>query len=269
MRRNLVASTMLALAIGATALTAADGAHAQTQHQANGAHSKIAAYSVTAKVNKTELLVDNKVKIKATVQPASAGSPVKLQLKYDDQKKWKTIDTGTLNNRGKVTFKDKISSVRTRKYRVLKPGDARIGTGHGDTEKVVVFGWRDLISLKAATASSFGSTSSASMNGVAYPNSLRTFTFTSPANASIEFNLNRDCKAFRGTAGLEDGSTSNGTGSVTMATDGTQRYTGAFTLAQSAPVAFDVTKVFRLSITATAADGGIAAVGTPQVLCSF
>jgi hypothetical protein len=53
-----------------------------------------------------------------------------------------------------------------------------------------------------------------------------------------------------------------------MSTDGTVRYTGVFALTQAAPVAFDVTNVFRLTVSATLT-GGTAAVGTPQVLCSF
>ena len=42
-------------------------------------------------------------------------------MQYDDQKKWKTIDHRRLNGAGKFKFKDKVSSVRERKYRVVKP----------------------------------------------------------------------------------------------------------------------------------------------------
>jgi hypothetical protein len=222
-----------------------------------------------AGVNKTELLAGGKVKISAKVTPAAPGSAVTLQLKYDDQKKWKTIGHGRLNSHGKVTFKDKISSVRTRKYRVVKPADSRHGAGRGETDKVTVFGWRNLSSVKVATATSFGATGSVTINGVAYPDSLRTYVFSTPGTASIDYNLNRDCKAFRGTVGLEDSSPTNGSAQVSLSADGAQKYSGAFTLTQSAPVTLDLTHVFRLSISASLANGGVAALGTPQVLCSF
>jgi hypothetical protein len=113
-------------------------------------------------------------------------------------------------------------------------------------------------------------TSYVDFGGVRYPDSLRSYYSASQSpNVSIEFNLNRDCKAFQGTAGLDDTSPSGGSAVVSLATDGTARYSGSFALTQSAPVAFDVTDVFRLTIAAMNAGGGVGALGTPQVLCSF
>jgi NPCBM/NEW2 domain len=264
-RRTIAAGAILAVALSsATALASADAAPA-TQH------AKAGTYRVTAKVNKTEPMVNKQIKIKATVKPAAPGAPVTLQLKYDDQKQWKTIGHGRLNSQGKVTFTDKVSSPRVRKYRVVKPADAKAGAGSGETEKVFVFGWRDLTSIPTATSSNMYKVDSLSMNGVAFPSSVRSYIgYPAPGNTgSIEYNLNRDCKAFRGTVGVDDSSPSSGTATIQLATDGTPRYSGSFALTQSAPVTFDVTKVFRLSITETNTNNGVAGVGTPQVLCSF
>jgi hypothetical protein len=226
---------------------------------------------VTAKVNKTEPMVNTKVTIKGTVKPAAPGAPVTLQLKYDDQKQWKTIDHGRLNSQGKVTFKDKVSSPRVRKYRVVKPADAKAGAGSGETEKVSVFGWRDLTSISPATSANMYKVDSLKMNGVAFPSSIHSYIGYPPpgTSGSIDYNLNRDCKAFRGTVGVDDSSPAAGTATISLSTDGTLRYSGSFALTQSAPVAFDVTKVFRISISESVTNSGVAAIGTPQVLCSF
>jgi hypothetical protein len=263
----MAAGLVLAAFTSATALASADAATHQSGHHQRAAHS----YTVVAKVNKTEPMVNDKVKIKATVKPAAPGAAVTLQLKYDDQKKWKTIDHGRLNNAGKVTFKDKVTSVRVRKYRVVKPGDSRAAAGRGETPKVSVFGWRDLTSLSPATGSNMSEVNTTNINGVAYPNSLRSYIgYPPPGNtAAIEYNLNRGCKQFKATVGLDDSSPGAGSAAIALATDGTQRYTGSFALTQSAPVAFDVTKVFRITVSVTSTGNGLAAVGTPQVLCSF
>jgi hypothetical protein len=266
--RTLALGVVLATALSsATALASADAATSHQRGTQRAAHS----YQVVAKVNKTEPMVNDKVKIKAKVTPAAPGASVTLQLKYDDQKTWKTIDHGRLNGQGKVTFKDKVSSPRVRKYRVVKPADAKAGAGRGETEKVFVFGWRDLTSIPAATAANMQKIDSLTINGVAYPNSIRSYVgYPPPGNTgSIEYNLNRQCKAFRGTVGLDDASPVSATATIQLSTDSVQRYSGSFALTQSAPVAFDVTKVFRLTITTATTGNGFAAVGTPQVLCSF
>ena len=222
-------------------------------------------------MNKTEPLLNSKVKIKATVSPAAPGSAVTLQVKYQDKKKWKTIEHGRLNRSSKITFKDKVGSVRERRYRVVKPAGAGRGAGQGTAPKVTVFGWRDLTSIPAATSSNVQKVDTLTINGVAYPKSLRSYIgYPPPGNTgSIEYNLNRDCKAFRGTVGVADSSPASATATIQLSTDSTPRYSGSFALTQAAAVAFDVTKVFRLSIATSTTGNGQAAVGTPQVLCSF
>jgi hypothetical protein len=264
-RTTIAAGVALAAALSATALASADAAPG---HHATAARA--GTFTVSASVNKAEPLQGSKVKIKGSVKPAAPGAKVTLQLRYADQKKWKTVATDTLSGKSKFTFKDKVSSVRERKYRVVKAGNQNRGAGHSKSLKVTVFGWRDLTSLSPATLSGFGEyENGVKMNGVAYPNSLRSYTPYPPGSPnSIDYNLNRACKTFRGVAGLDDSSPASGSTTIQMSTDGTLRYTGSFALTQSAPVTFDVTKVFRITVSATPTNGN-AAVGTPQVLCSY
>ena len=264
MKTTIAAGLVLAALLSATALASADAT--PSTHPAE--HARAGAYRVSASVNKTELLLNSFVKIRANVFPAAPGAEVTLQVKYEDRKSWKTIDRGRLSSAGRVTFKDKVGSVRERRYRVVKPADAGHGAGHGAAPRVKVFGWRDLTSLSPATSSTFFEESSSTINGVAYPSSLRGHLSYYPSPMT-DYNLNRDCKAFRGVVGLDDNSPAAATATIRVSTDGTQRYSGSFALTQAAPLAFDITQVFRLSVSATGTGNGVAAVGHPQVLCSF
>jgi hypothetical protein len=259
---TLTAAAALTVSLGGTAALASAGAAPSGHDPA----VKAGSFTVTVSVDETEPLLGHKVAIKGTVRPAVPGADVALQVKYEGRG-WKTIDHGRLSPAGKFRFKDKVGSVRERRYRVVKPAGGHRAAGRATTEKVTVYGWRDLTSLEPATASNMYE-AAVTINGLAHPKSVRSYSY-SPSTGSIEYNLNRDCTFFRGTAGLDDSSPATGSAVVTVSTDGTQRYTGSFGLTQSAPVAFDTTGVFRLSFGVTFTNGGIGAVGSPEVLCSF
>jgi hypothetical protein len=257
--RTFTAATALALSVAGTAALAPAASAAPTPAPKPG------VFTVTASVDETAPLVGDKVTIKGKVRPAVPGAQVNLQVKYDGRKGWKTIGHDRLNGAGKFRFTDKVGSVRERRYRVVKPAGGHRAAGQAKTDKVTVFGWRDLTSLAPATTPSMYEMD-AVINGVAYPRSLRG---TTAASSSVDYNLNRDCTAFRGTAGLDDSSPSTGSAVVSVTADGVQKYSGTFALAQSAPVSLDTAGVFRLTVSAAATNGGLGAVGTPQVLCSF
>lgn len=263
---TVVAGAALALSLAGTAAVApahADPTRAESVTRAG-------TFTVTATVKNDEPLVGSKVKIKGTVKPAAPGAEVRLQLRYAGQKKWKTVDHTRLSRASKFKFKDKVTSVRERKYRVVKPAGPNRGAGHSPALEVTVFGWRTLDSLDPAQASGFYEAGSVSINGASYPNSLQTFTFPPPAGPThIDYNLNRDCKAFEGRFGVSDSSSASGSATLSLVADGADKFTGTFALTQSQSVSTDVTGVFRITVNATLADGGVAAVASPRVLCSF
>ena len=262
--KTIALGAVLATALSsATALASADAATGHHETQA----ARAGAFNVSATVNKTEPLLNSKVKIKGGVSPSSPGDLVTLQVKYEDTKAWKTIDHQRLNANSQFRFKDKVGSVRYRKYRVFKPAGPNRASGSATTKLVTVFGWRDLTSIPPATSNGMGKTDVVTMNAVRYPNSVIWIYGSGPA--SVEYNLNRACKSFRGTAGLDDSSPSGSSAVVTLRADGVLKYAGSFALTQSAPVSFDITKVFRLTVGAAPTNWGRGAVGTPQVLCSF
>lgn len=257
-----------ALAAMAVVGGAAASAAAVAETQAPGPSS----FTVTATVNHNEPIVGHNIKIKGTVTPAAPGATVKLQLRYTGHDKWKNVDTATLTQASKFKFKDKVTTVRERTYRVVKPAGAHRAAGHSLGAKVTVYGWRDLTTLKPATLQGMGEVNKTVINDVTYNNSVIAYEgYQQPTYDKyfIEYNLARHCKAFRATVGLADTSPSASSAQVILLTDGTTMYDGTFRLTESAQVYFDVTGAFRITITAVPTADGIAAVGHPQVLCNY
>ena len=269
-RTTIAAGLVLASAFSVTAGTAAHAA-SPTDEAPLAVTAKGAPFSVAARVSENEPVQGHRIRFRGSVTPVVPGTKVTLQLRYSGQRSWKDVDTRGLSPDGWFRFHDRVSTVRKRRYRVVAAPTDGHAAGRSASLKVTVFGWRDLTSLSPATYSGFGEVADGvKMNGVAYPSSLRSYAaYPAGTPSSIDYNLDRACKLFRGVAGLDDSSPAAGTAQIQMSADGTVRYTGAFGLTQAAPVAFDVTQVFRLTVAATPANGGAAAVGTPQVLCSF
>jgi hypothetical protein len=262
MKRTLATGIVLsALSIAAT-LVPADAA--PTLHARPSA--KAGSFTVTAGVNKTEPLVGSKVKIRGSVKPAAPGSRVTLQVRYQDQKAWKSIDSATLSGASRYKFKDKVNSVRERKYRVLKPAGPNRNAGRSPSVKVTVFGWRDLTSLSPVTALYFVESGTTLINGNSY---LSSITGAGTGNGSIAYNLNRDCTRLDAVYGLGDSSPSGGSTTITLTANGVQKHTGAYALAQAQRVVTDVTGIFRIEFTSAPQNGGVPAIGTPKVLCSI
>ncbi len=257
--RSIASEAILVLALSsATALATAD---AVPSHPA----TKAGSFRVTATANTTEPLQGDPIKIKGTVKQAAPGAKVTLQVHYVDGRKWKTLDSTTLSNHSKYKFEDKALRVSQRVYRVVKPSSANHAAAHSPKIKVTVYGWRDLTTLSPANVFGFHSPVVVTMNGVAYRHSLRSFSsYSYPPwpppypPSTIDYDLNRACKAFRGVVGLDDSSPGDGTAQVSLLADGATRYSGGFGLiqSQSAPVEFDVAGVFSLTVSALNFTGG-------------
>ena len=68
--------------------------------------------------------------------------------------------------------------------------------------------------------------------------------------------------------GISDSSAANGSATLTLMADNVVKHTAPYALTQAQRVVTDVTRVFRVTITASPLNG-IPAVGSPKVLCSF
>ena len=96
------------------------------------------------------------------------------------------------------------------------------------------------------------------INATAYAQSIVGNSFGN--SGSIAYNINRGCKRFEGRAGLSDSSALTASGAITVLGDTTGLYSNSFGLAQSAPVALDVTGVFRITVDWTSSN----TEGTPE-----
>jgi hypothetical protein len=260
---------MAALATVALACTVTTGTAAVADQQTS---AQPKAFTVTATVNRTEPIVGHNVKIKGTVAPATTGATVKLQLRYAGQEKWKDVKTATLTQTGKFKFIEKVTTVRERTYRVVKPAGPNRAAAHSTGAKVTVYGWRDLTTLKPAQLQGMGEVDKTVINDRTYNNSVVAYEGYQQPTAEkyfIEYNLARHCKAFRATVGLADTSPTGSSAQLKMLTDGTLKYDGTFGLTEAAHIYVDVTGAFRITLLAVPTADGIAAVGHPQVLCNY
>ena len=260
MKRTVARIAILAVALsGSTALASADAATRDHAHRT----AQASAHEVTIRVDKTEPVLNSKVEIKGSVSPAAPGAAVALHVRYQGRHHWKTIDSGRLNSASKYRFKDKVGSVRTRKYRVVMVAGANRSAGHSPAVKVTVFGWRNLTSLDPVIGQNLYESGKATINGVPYESSITGGT------GRLDYNLVRDCKRLDAVYGLSDSSEAAGSTTLALTADGVLRHAGAYALTQAQHVVTDVTGVFRVTFSASATAGGVAAIGTPKVLCSF
>ncbi len=160
-------------------------------------------------MDKTEPVLNSKVEIKGSVSPAAPGAAVALHVRYQGRHHWKTIDSGRLSSASKYRFKDKVGSVRTRKYRVVMVAGANRSAGHSPAIKVTVFGWRNLTSLDPVIGQNLYESGKATINGVPYESSITGGT------GRLDYNLVRDCKRLDAVYGLSD--SSEAAGSTTLA----------------------------------------------------
>jgi hypothetical protein len=269
--RTIAAAAAVTLLAGLG--TAATTATSEAQTAPSPAKAK---YAVTATVSDAEPEKGDKVTIRGSVTPGEKGAKVVLQKRYGTKGEWKKADTDTLNSKGKFKFRDKVGSVRFRQYRVLKPADGSTKSGKSNKLGVTVFGWRDLTSLNPVSSAGTGETGSVTINATAYAQSIVGNKFGN--SGSIAYNINRGCKRLEGQAGLSDSSALTASGAISLLGDTKGLYSNSFGLAQSAPLALDVTGVFRITLDWTSSNtagtpedqsGAVIALGSPRLLCSF
>jgi hypothetical protein len=140
------ATKLAAAAIGLSLARAASVAPAGAAPTGHHPDLRAGSFTVTASVDDTEPLLGHRITVQGKVRPAVQGAHVTLQVKYDGRC-WNSIDDDRLNAGGKFRFQDEVTSVRERRYRVVKPAGGHRAAGRAATEKVTVFGWRPLVTI--------------------------------------------------------------------------------------------------------------------------
>ncbi len=259
MNRITAIAATVALAAGSLALT--------TPTQA--APAKARTYKVTAKANiEVAVAKEDTVKVKGRVTPKAAGEKVVLQQRVGNKKSWKSTDKVTIKKNGTYVLKDKPTTQGPREYRVLKPGSRGIKKGYSKALPVEVYKWEKLVFRPSGPRVNVEPTG-VLIGAEYFGQSLATTVARTPS--SVEYTLGRKCTDLRATYALTDSSTTGATGSVTVSADG--KVLAAHALSIGAVVAdevLDVTDVFRLKLdlSTSATPAAVAAVATPEVLCT-
>jgi hypothetical protein len=257
MNRITALAATVALAAGSLALTAPTQA------------APARAYKVTAKANlEVAVAKEDTVKVRGRVTPKAAGEKVVLQQRVGDKKKWTVTGKAKVRRNGTYVLKDKPSTPGAREYRVLKPGSHGITKGYSTSVSVQVYRWEKLINRASGPSVNLGP-AYVLIGAEEYPQSLATTTSGTPS--SIEYTLGRKCTDLRATYALTDSSATGSSGAVTVSADGA--VLASHSLAVGTVVAdevLDVTDVFRLKLdlSTTATPAAVAAVATPEVLCT-
>ena len=77
-------------------------------------------FKVSAKVSDNEPEQGETIKIRGEVKPARPGQNVRVQVRYGTTGKWVTKSKVRLNKKSKYVFKDEVTTVQFRQYRVVK-----------------------------------------------------------------------------------------------------------------------------------------------------
>ena len=211
------------------------------------------------------VVVGDVVKVKGHLSPRAAGDPARLQVKYRGTHRWKTLESTTLNRRGRYRFSELIGSPRSRDYRVVRPPapDRRVRRSHSVTVKP--YAWYLASTLRAPVASDTVVPTTATMSGVVYPYSLR--AAANPARWEVVSDYT--CLLLDATFGLEDSSPAGSSATFTFSSvAGPASTTVTYFKGQTAHVVTGVQSYdFWFDITTT--DGGIAVIGNPRLLCQL
>lgn len=262
--------TRIATWTAAAALALSPIALATTSYAAPaGVSAKASAYSVTATINKSVAIgKETTLKVRGRVTPKAAGQKVVLQQRVGTKKAWKATGTARVKRNGTYVLKDVPSTPGTRQYRVLKPAANGIAKGVSTSLTVEVYAWQKLTS-RTPVSTNVNVPIGITIATDYFSKSLATFLSGEPA--TIEYTLGRKCLELRATYALTDQSPTGSTGAINVSADGAVLATHPLTIGTVvADETLDLTDAFRLKfdLTTSATPAAVAAVATPEVLCT-
>lgn len=266
-RSAVAAAALLALAPVAALTTITTAGGAASAGPATSATELAPGWSVTAKINTSEVVAgEGTVRITGTVRPRAAGQKVVLQQRLDKAARWTKSGKATIRPSGRFVLRDEPSAPGVRLYRVIKPASNGLKAGTSRELELAVWSWQRL-AYRPLGAHDWVNFGDVAFGTDVYDASI----YTAPGlHGYVEYTLGGKCRALRATYALSDISASGATGSVGVTVDGkaawgTSLATG--TIVRDSVI--DVTDAFRIrfDLTATGTPAGYAAIGTPEVLC--
>jgi hypothetical protein len=261
-------SSIAALALATAVAVAAPAAAAPVGHAARA--DSAGAYAVTAKINKTVAIgKETTLKVRGRVTPKAAGEQVVLQQRVGSKRTWRETGTAKIKKDGTYLLKDDPSTPGQRAYRVLKPASDGLAKGFSKTLAVEVYAWQKLGYRPAGPMTNLLIGTGAVIATDYFAASL--VTDVAGRASSVEYTLGRKCLDLRATYALTDEAASGSSGTVTLTADGSVLATHPLTVGTIvADEVLDVTDVYRIrfDLTTSATPAAVAAVATPEVLCT-
>ncbi len=227
------------------------------------------AQAAPAKANlEVAVAKEDTVKVKGRVTPKAAGEKVVLQQRVGNKKSWKSTGNAKIKKNGTYVLKDTPSTQGSREYRVLKPASKGLKKGYSKALAVEVYKWEKLVYRLSGPRVNVEPTG-VLIGAEYYGQSLATTTSGTPS--SVEYTLGRKCTDLRATYALTDSSATGSSGAVIVSADGAVLASHPLSVGTViADEVLDVSDVFRLKVdlSTSAPPAAVAAVATPEVLCT-
>ena len=208
--------------------------------------------------------------MRGRVTPKAAGQKVVLQQRVGNKKTWKATGTAKIKTNGTYVLKDDPST----------PGQARVPRRQAGLQRLRQglqpdAGGRGLRLAEARLPRGRAPTTNLAVHRRAHRDRLlrqQPGDRASPAPpSSIEYTLGRKCLELRATYALTDSSATGSSGAVTVSTDGAVLRRHPLSVGTVvADSVLDIEDAFRLKfdLTTSATPAAVAAVATPEVLCT-
>jgi len=242
--------------------------------EAAPATERRATFKPTLKASKTVVLSTHTLVLSGKVRPAKKGTTVVLQQNLGS--KWTTVKRVKTNSHGTFRYRDRVNKVGHRKFRAVVPAQHKVKRGHSSSVAVGVYRWTSLNKLSARTTDAFWPhPTDVSINGKIYRPSYLGVSDTTTGKA--DWNVLRKCIRLTGVFGNSDEANTGVSANFTVGLDAATVDAGSYALTQSQAKTFDLTNVFRLTVTwtsttsgtATPQAGSRATLAVPQVLCTI
>lgn len=261
------------LAAAATAaLTAGLVAPITTAQAADVDARKAAKPFIKVSADKTDVTFGDKIKLTGKIKPKTfKGRKIVIEQLRKGDNKWKRTGTVKVKKSGKFVFKEVPTTAVSRQYRAVLPKTRRNRMVVSSPVSITMWEWKGVDKLAYARGDGMMSYGS-SVAGVPAPNSLVQFSSVGATPATIEYNLYKVCTQMKTDLALSDHS-AVGTTNGRVLLDGVQKATASVsTLGAKAPLAADVTDVFRVTFeldraAATPASPVVGQFVTPTFFC--
>jgi hypothetical protein len=240
-----------------------------TAHAGPDTARKPAAYSITAKVSPRDVVLgEGVITVRGKVRPRASGKKVVLERRVTGESAWSVAGRTRIKADGTYLFTDEPTVARTHRYRVVKRRSGGVQKGISPVVEARVFGWERLAQRPRGAFETIAVSSTATINGVAYPYSFQPFTRGAPSY--VEYPLRGLCTDLRTTYAMHDSAAVGSSSRITLAVDGVTAVDQVLVKGQVVASTTDLTgaAALRFDLFSSADPASYPVVVAPEVLCT-